>query len=556
MPRRRPNSNPKAGSARIQSISGGDRGAGRIRRHYFRIGDQPENVDMSRVGDNILFLPPERSIKDCRARCNELKLAAYERKCAEAIEAAAQTGEEPVMPPPYRKLRSNASPTMQAIVTFGADLNDSVNAILDDPAQRDAFLGDLTRMLGEHFDTEITAGIVHRDEEQPHIHFEMLTIANNGEAVTSNCNREWLVVLQDKLHDVLQHYIPEAERGASKIDMYDPDYRSPQELREETQAEAERWLVMVDDQKSEFAQVSAEVNKKRDQLASAEAKLAKAQADETSTSDNVTKLQKRVETYEARLVKAEAELEVKNEAFASLLKFVSEDRLRVFEHTDPKYKNWFDPMDDEARAEVRECLETLGLALTDAQSDALMTLTQTNIRNKQELDRAKEREAKAKKAEAEAERKSAAADEREVQLDQREGQLNKREGALRIREAALSAKEAALAVREKAVAAAEKMVDVMKRGFKAIASGLLGADNNVNDFTKGPKGTMKEALAEANPMRAEIAQASADIDVQPYWDILSEADDVINGAGGAAPDPKKDPEPEPEPASGGPSMGM
>ena len=564
----RPNSNSKAGSVRVKPTAGGDHGANRVRRHIFRIGAQPENVDMSRAGDNILFLAPKLSIKDCRARCNELKQAAYERKCAEALEEAARTGEEPVMPPPWRKLRSSSSATMQGIVTFGRDLNDKVNEILDDPDRRDVFLGDLTKMLGEHFDVEITAVAVHRDEQQPHIHFEMLTIANNGKAVKTNTTKEWLRVLQDKLHDVLQHYIPEAERGNSRIDMYDPQYRTPLELREETQADVEqlqaersRWLVMVDDQKSEFAQVEAEVNKKREQLASAEAKLAKAQADETSTSDNVTKLQKRVETYEARLVKAEAELETKTEAFAGLLKLVSEDRLRVFKNPDPNFKNEFLPMDTEAGVAGREYMQVIGAALTDAQSEVLMTLTQTNIKNKQELERAKEAEAKAKKAEAaakereaEAERAKDAARRAETEAkrkslaaDAHEFDLNRREGILRI-------KEASIAAREKAVAAAEKMIDVMKRGFKAIASGLLGADNSKNDFTKGPKGTMQEALAEANPMRSEIAEVSEDIDVQPYWDILSEADDVLNGAGGTAPDPKKDP--EPEPPSGGPSMGM
>ena len=592
----RPNSNSKAGSARYATIKGGNKGAGSIRKHYYRIGDQPENVDASRIDENILFIEPTMTIPECRNRCNELKRQRHERsQSAKSYDLTELSKPKPK----WRALRNDVSPTGQVIVTFGSELNDQVNAILDGP-QCNEFLGDLTKMVEEHFDTEITGGIVHRDEEQPHIHFEVLSIANNGLAITKISDRQHMRDFQTRVFEVLQKYVPDVERGNSKIDMRGPDYRSPQELREETL----RDVAAIEAQIADLNKKLEKANKRNEK---AQDKLLRAQIDESATAANVDRLQKRADDYQARADKLKdeieerkAEIEKRENAvadqegeIAERQNAVADQEADIEQRTKAAADLEADLNNRKTKLEYDETFQTVrkeGLDARDKEigeresalehADVALDMDRIELQKqadevaRKESDLIKREEALVERETSVGDRETSVADretsvsERETSVGDRETSVSSHEGALKVqdslmktreralnkREASLNTRESELTVREQAVKQAQAALDTMFKGVKAIVRGVLRPKEVIANWLQGPKASIDEAKSVGGQLSSEIRQLEK---FEEHWAVLRDLDKTVHGATGSKPAPKSKPSPAPKSDDGfNPGMGM
>lgn len=207
--------NPRAASVRLKASKGSALVA---ILHDFRQGAQPAYIDAGRSAANSILQP---------APTLERIYAMAEQRYADAARRReAATGQ------PLRKRRTDASPATTLILTFGADVQETLAAMSAD--DQDAALGAALDRVAAYLDAPVLWAAVHRDEAALHLHAGLCAVRGDGQAITTalqahpdtrpaNAPADWTSRpntsdLQTELHAALIPYIAGIERGHRKVD--------------------------------------------------------------------------------------------------------------------------------------------------------------------------------------------------------------------------------------------------------------------------------------------------------------------------------------------------
>ena len=207
--------NPRAASVRLKASKGSTLVT---ILHDFRQGAQPAYIEAARSGANSI-LQPAPPLERIYALAEQRYAAASRRR-----EAA--TGK------PLRKRRTDASPATTLILTFGADVQETLAAMSAD--DQDAALGAALDRVAAYLDAPVLWAAVHRDEAALHLHAGLCAVRGDGQAITTALQAhpdprpaaapaDWTSRpntsdLQTELHAALVPHIAGIERGHRKVD--------------------------------------------------------------------------------------------------------------------------------------------------------------------------------------------------------------------------------------------------------------------------------------------------------------------------------------------------
>lgn len=267
--------NPRAISVRLKGRSQSQ--AYGQRHHDYRLGPQPQYVDMDRAHLNRVLIAP-RPIKEIK---NEVEALRRDR---------------------MRKMKSNACIVTAGIITFGhlaarwfEDLS-----IVD----QDASFIDVAQTIAERLNTRLEGLVVHRDEATIHAHFELRGYSNAGEPMSKVMTPTIMSELQDTAASSAQRYCPLIERGNKKQDRLaaGADYaetvnKSVKQLHRELPQDLEHLKQKVAATAAEIEDLEVSAAKTRRHLKALKGERALSEAEI-----------KRAAVYKTRLEKKEAEL--------------------------------------------------------------------------------------------------------------------------------------------------------------------------------------------------------------------------------------------------------
>ncbi|MBU2994110.1 hypothetical protein Q4555_07965 [Octadecabacter sp. 1_MG-2023] len=264
--------NPWAASVRIKSRTLSQ--AYGQRRHDFRVGMQPQYVDLSRANLNRVLLEP-RPLPQIRDEIVELR----ERRGAQ------------------RAMKSNCAIVTAGIITFGREAAKQFNGLSIE--QQDAAYLELAQALASHLNTRLEALVHHGDETASHAHFELRAFAGNGHPISKEMTRQGMSELQDMTAEILQRYCPDIERGHRKKDRLDAgaDYpdtlnRSVRQLHEDLPSE-----IAVKEQ--EIQGLNADIAERQASIAKDQERVAKLEYKEVLQANE----EKRLGKYRVRIAK-------------------------------------------------------------------------------------------------------------------------------------------------------------------------------------------------------------------------------------------------------------
>lgn len=230
-------------------------------------GNIPNYVDRDRIKLNSIIVAP---LKEGRLRQIRDELIA--------------------MKPRKRATKSDASITLNGIITFGTDAQPIMEA-LTKQQQNKLFLEAALR-IADDLDTELTGLVVHRDERALHAHYQMPSYDRKGNSIADKTKRTQSKRLQDIVGEVfgrigIKRGTPKAERIARGDDASKVTHRNVKRLHE--------------DLPNEIWQLERKIEKYKRLLETSEVKLAENRG-------NIDKLQKNAEIYERRAQEAERAL--------------------------------------------------------------------------------------------------------------------------------------------------------------------------------------------------------------------------------------------------------
>lgn len=183
-------SNPRAALVRIEFEDA--QGYGNQRRHDMRIGAQPGyvNTDLTYLNRVLVEPCPTAQIKRLSKDRRSLRIT-------------------------QRAMKKNAGIAISGLIGFGIEAQPMFDAL--DPDVQDAALRDLVDQIAAAWNTTLTGLVLHRDETAPHAHFSLCGYDTEGEPLSNLIKRGQLHELQTMTHTVLKSYMPDLERGRTRV---------------------------------------------------------------------------------------------------------------------------------------------------------------------------------------------------------------------------------------------------------------------------------------------------------------------------------------------------
>ena len=262
--------NPRAAMVRVEIRDA--QGYANQRRHDLRIGAQPAYVNPDPPEPNHVFIQPLTT--------QELKTLARERR------AQRET---------VRAMKSNAGIAMVGIIGFGIEAQKMFEA-LDLVTQEQALRAAVARVAAD-LKTTVTGLVFHLDETARHAHFSLCGYDVAGQPLSTWMGRGVLRELQTALHEELQAFMPDLERGRSRKARAEAG-AAPHELVNRSVDELHIDLPF------EIAEKRKELAALEEKIRTNDARAEKARIKAEAEGDRAAKAQKNVETYQRRAAEA------------------------------------------------------------------------------------------------------------------------------------------------------------------------------------------------------------------------------------------------------------
>jgi hypothetical protein len=267
--------NPRAAMVRVEIRDA--QGYANQRRHDLRIGAQPAYVNPNPPEPNPVFIQPVTTA--------EMKTLARDRR------AQRET---------LRAMKSNAGIAVIGIIGFGIEAQKMFEAL--GPEEREKALRAAVARLAADLKTTVSGLVLHLDESAKHAHFSLCGYDVTGEPLSTWMDRGVLRGLQTALHEALQAFLPDLERGRSRKARAEAG-AAPHELVNRSVDQLHIDLPFeIAEKRNELAALEEKI---RTNEARAEKARTKAEADDT----RAEKALRNAETYERRARGARSEVD-------------------------------------------------------------------------------------------------------------------------------------------------------------------------------------------------------------------------------------------------------
>jgi len=267
--------NPRAAMVRVEIRDA--QGYANQRRHDLRIGAQPAYVNPNPPEPNPVFIQPMTAA--------ELKRIAKERRDQREM---------------TRAMKRNAGIAVVGIIGFGVEAQKMFEAL--DPETQERALRAAVERVAADLRTTVSGLVLHLDESARHAHFSLCGYDVTGEPLSTWMGRGVLRELQTALHEALQAFMPDLERGR------------PRKARAEAGAAPHELVHRSVDEL--HIDLPFEIEAKRKELVTLEEKIRtnearaeKARAKAAEDDERAATALKNAETYKRRASEAQAKAE-------------------------------------------------------------------------------------------------------------------------------------------------------------------------------------------------------------------------------------------------------
>jgi predicted nucleic acid-binding Zn-ribbon protein len=267
--------NPRAAMVRVEIRDA--QGYANQRRHDLRIGAQPAYVNPKPPKPNLVFIQPVTTA--------ELKKLAGDRR------AQRET---------VRTMKSNAGIAVVGIIGFGIEAQKMFEA-LGTEDQEKALRAAVERVAAD-LKTTVTGLVLHLDETARHAHFSLCGYDVTGQPLSTWMGRGVLRELQTAIHEELQAFMPDLERGRSRKARADAGV-APHELVHRSVDELHIDLPF------EIAEKRKELAALEEKIRTNDARAEKARIKAEAEGDRAAKALKNVEIYGRRAAEAREKAE-------------------------------------------------------------------------------------------------------------------------------------------------------------------------------------------------------------------------------------------------------
>lgn len=267
--------NPRAAMVRVEIRDA--QGYANQRRHDLRIGAQPDYVNPDPPEPNRVLIQPMTPA--------ELKRLAKERRDQRNM---------------TRAMKGNAGIAVVGIIGFGIEAQKVFEA-LDAATQEQALRAAVERVAAD-LKTSVSGLVLHLDESAKHAHFSLCGYDVTGQPLSTWMGRGVLRELQTALHEALQAFMPDLERGRSRKARAEAG-AAPHELVHRSVDELHIDLPF------EIAEKRQELAELEEKIRTNEARAEKAKAKAAADDERAAKALKNAETYDRRASEAQAKAE-------------------------------------------------------------------------------------------------------------------------------------------------------------------------------------------------------------------------------------------------------
>lgn len=267
--------NPRAAMLRVEIRDA--QGYANQRRHDLRIGAQPAYVNPDPPEPNRVLIQPMTT--------QELKKLARERRAQRDTQ---------------RAMKSNAGVAVVGIIGFGIEAQKMFEALGPDDQER-ALRAAVERVAAD-LKTTATGLVLHLDESAGHAHFSLCGYDVTGQPLSTWMGRGVLRELQTALHEELQAFMPQLERGRSRKARAEAG-AAPHELVNRSVDELHIDLPF------EIAEKRKELAALEEKIRTNEVRAVKARTKAEADDARAAKALKNAETYERRAAEARGKVE-------------------------------------------------------------------------------------------------------------------------------------------------------------------------------------------------------------------------------------------------------
>ena len=267
--------NPRAAMVRVEIRDA--QGYANQRRHDLRIGAQPAYVNPDPPEPNRVFIQPMTT--------QEIKALARERRAQRDM---------------ARAMKSNSGVAVVGIIGFGIEAQKMFEAL--GPEDQERALRAAVARVAADLKTTVTGLVLHLDESARHAHFSLCGYDVTGQPLSTWMGRGVLRELQTALHEELQAFMPDLERGRSRKARAEAG-AAPHELVNRSVEELHIDLPF------EIAEKRKELVELEEKIRTNEARAEKARIKAEAEDDRAAKALKNAETYDRRATEAREKVE-------------------------------------------------------------------------------------------------------------------------------------------------------------------------------------------------------------------------------------------------------
>ena len=267
--------NPRAAMVRVEIRDA--QGYANQRRHDLRIGAQPAYVNPDPPEPNRVFIQPMTT--------QEIKALARERRAQRDM---------------ARAMKSNSGVAVVGIIGFGIEAQKMFEAL--GPEDQERALRAAVARVAADLKTTVTGLVLHLDESARHAHFSLCGYDVTGQPLSTWMGRGVLRELQTALHEELQAFMPDLERGRSRRARAEAG-AAPHELVNRSVDELHIDLPF------EIAEKRKELAALEEKIRTNEARAEKARIKAEADGDRAAKALRNAETYERRASEAREKVE-------------------------------------------------------------------------------------------------------------------------------------------------------------------------------------------------------------------------------------------------------